>query len=488
MVSCSYSSKLSLDSYTVIDNAFFNEFLPQATGEDVKVYLYGLSLCNNPNVEDNNLDSISKVLSLTEEQVKQAFKYWEDIGLVQITSLEPFIVKYLPVKAHSGSNKLRDPSKYKDFNEHLNKVLVGRMITPTEFNAYYSLIETYHFEPDAIILIAKYCTQIKSTSVGYPYILAVARNFAAEGLKTYESVEQKFLEQEQSSAEIKRVLTALGIRRDADLEERNLYLKWINNYGFTQKVIIEVAKMYKKHCSFNKLDEVLTKYYEQKLFTVDEILTFSKMRDELYENAKEVCRIIGLYFQNYDSVVDNYISDWANKGYEKDALIFIANYCFKQSIRTLEGVNIIVQKFYKLGLISVESIRQYINEVIQNDEHIKNLLDTLGLVRSVSSHDREMYKIWTENWNFPDSQILIVTRHVAGLGYGIPYLNKLLSNINSKGLKTDAEISKFLSNFAGNSTNSGTAASNSQSSGMMTREYTKEELSALYDSLDDVEL
>ena len=73
MALCSYSSKLSTEGYTVIDNNFFNEFLPQATGDDVKVYLYGLTLCNTHSSDDNSLDTICKVLSLTEEQVLKAF-------------------------------------------------------------------------------------------------------------------------------------------------------------------------------------------------------------------------------------------------------------------------------------------------------------------------------------------------------------------------------------------------------------------------------
>ena len=171
MAFCSYSSKLALESFTVIDNIFLNEFLPQATGDDVKVYLYCLNLCNNPNLEDNNLDTICKILSLTEEQVKNSFSYWQDMGLVQVVSFCPFEVKFLPIRSHSGSTKIRHPEKYTGFNEQMNKVISGRMITPSEFNEYYTLIESYHFEPDALLLIAKYCTQIKSTSIGYPYII-----------------------------------------------------------------------------------------------------------------------------------------------------------------------------------------------------------------------------------------------------------------------------------------------------------------------------
>lgn len=473
-----------MDSFTVIDNIFFNEFLPQATGDDVKVYLYCLNLCNNPNIEDNNLDSICKVLSLTEEQVKSSCQYWQEMGLIQIVSMSPFEIRFLPIRTHSGSNKIRHPEKYSDFNDQMNKVISGRMITPTEFNEYYSLIETYHFEPDALILIAKYCTQIKSNSIGYPYILAVARNFANDGLKTFESVERKFLEQEKSSVEIKQVLSALGLSRESDLEERNLYLKWTNNFGFTQGVIVEVAKSQKRRGGFVKLDELLTKYYEQKLFTIQEIQNYSSIREGLFETAREVCSIIGVYYQVYENVVDTYISDWTNKGYEKDSLIFIANYCFKQSIRTLDGMNVVIQKFYKLGLITLESIKQYISNIIENDEIIKEILDIFGLLRSVSSNDREMFRTWTTSWGFTEEQILEVAKLLKNSGYNLSYMNKTLSSLNNLGIKDSKEIEKYITNLSQNQSK----PKKNYNTDITTREYSKEELSALYDSLDDIEI
>ena len=406
------------------------------------------------------------------------------MGLIQIVSMSPFEIRFLPIRTHSGSNKIRHPEKYSDFNDQMNKVISGRMITPTEFNEYYSLIETYHFEPDALILIAKYCTQIKSNSIGYPYILAVARNFANDGLKTFESVERKFLEQEKSSVEIKQVLSALGLSREADLEERNLYLKWTNNFGFTQGVIVEVAKSQKRRGGFVKLDELLTKYYEQKLFTIQEIQNYSSIREGLFETAKEVCSIIGVYYQVYENVVDTYISDWTNKGYEKDSLIFIANYCFKQSIRTLDGMNVVIQKFYKLGLITLESIKQYISNIIENDEIIKEILDIFGLLRSVSSNDREMFRTWTTSWGFTEEQILEVAKLLKNSGYNLSYMNKTLSSLNNLGIKDSKEIEKYITNLSQNQSK----PKKNYNTDITTREYSKEELSALYDSLDDIEI
>lgn len=478
---CSYSSRLAMDGYTVIDNTFLNEFLPQATGEDVKVYLYGLNLCSNPNNDDNSLDTMSKILCLNEDEILKSFAYWQEMGLVQVVSTNPLEVRFLPIKTRSGSSKIRNKEKYTDFNVQMQAVISGRMITPTEYNEYYSLIETYHFEPEALVMIAKYCTTRKSNSIGYPYILAVARNYAEEGLKTIEAVEQKFIEYEQNSDEIKRVLLALGLKREADIEERNLYLKWNNNFGFLNGTIVEVAKTLKKKGGFNKLDSLLTKYYEQKLFTIEEISEFSARQDELFETAKVVSKNLGLYYQNLENVVDVYISDWTNKGYDAETLTLISMYCFKQSLRTLDAMNTVVQKFYKLGLVSTNSIEQYISLIVQADEQIKLVLDKVGLVRSVSSYDREFYKTWTNSWGFSDEQILLVSDYCKGKSNPIVYLNKVLASLNENNLKSDSDIEKHLKTFSQNN-------SKMDKPDFTTRNYSSEEMNALFDSLDDIEI
>ena len=95
-----------------------------------------------------------------------------------------------------------------------------------------------------------------------------------------------------------------------------------------------------------------------------------------------------------------------------------------------------------------------------------------------------MYKIWINNWNFTEYQILLIAEYVHKQGYSIPYLNKILSTLNNKNIKTDDEIEKYLKN----NLSSNRTITTEKSAGFMTREYTKEQLSALYDSLDDVEI
>ena len=484
MALCTFSSKLVMDGYTVIDNTFLNEFLPQATGDDVKVYLYGLNLCTNPNEEDNNLDTICKVLSLTEDQVLRAFSYWQEMGLVQLVSSNPLEIKFLPIRAHSGGAKIRNKEKYSDFNKQIQAIISGRMITPNEYNEYYSLIETYHFEPEALVLIARYCTAIKTTSIGYPYILAVAKDFARDGLKTVETVEQKFMEQEKSTKEIKQILDSLGLKREADIDERNLYLKWTNSFGFTHGVILAVAKTLKKKGGFARLATLLSKYFEQKLFTMEEITAFSAERDAMFESAKNISRTLGLYYQNLESVVDTYVIDWKNKGFDYNTLEYISKFCFTQSIRTLDGMNTVVQKFFKLGNISIDSIVQYIDASIKTDELIKEVFDKTGLIKSVSSYDRDFYKTWTISWGFSHEQVLMACDIATGKSNPITYLNKVLADLHEQGVSITPEVVSALKAKPATTSSS----SQPEKQNYATHNYSKEDLAGVFDSLDDVEI
>jgi len=474
---CTYSSSINDSGYTMVENSFINEFLPQAPAEYVKVYLYGLSLCSNPNQDYNSADSAAAFLNMSEDEIIEAFEYFQSFGIVQILSTKPLEIKFLSVKQHSGSSKIRVKGKYAEFNKQVQNIITGRMIQPIEYNEYYNLIESLHFEPDALVMIIKYCTTIKNDKVSYPYILAVAKSFAEDNAKNTAAVEKKFLEQEKNSAEIKQIMDALGVKRAPDIDERNCYQKWISNFGFSHGVVLQVAKDVKTG-GIHKLDSILTKYYEQKLFTIKEITEYSANREKMFDTAKNISRNLGLYYQNLENVVETYISDWFNKGYTEETLNQISNYCFKHSYRSLESMSDVVNKFYKLGLVNSDSINQYMQDIVYTDQKIKEIIDTCGLLRSVNSSDREFYKTWTTNWGFAHEIILLVAQKAVGKNGPISYINKILSTLFYQNKKSKQEVTDYLSTYN----------SSTENQSYEHHEYTKDELNALFDSLDDIEV
>ena len=126
MAFCKFSSQSIIEGKTEVDNIFVNDYLPYAPDNAVKVYLYGLYKCSNASAYDNTLESFSKVLNLTEEEILEIFKYWEEQGLVQILNVVPIEVKYIPVKSVLTNVKKFKESKLLTFlTKAKNKVKRG---------------------------------------------------------------------------------------------------------------------------------------------------------------------------------------------------------------------------------------------------------------------------------------------------------------------------------------------------------------------------
>ena len=485
MAFCSYSTQLIVENKTTVDNLFISSYMPYASGECVKVYLYGLLLCNDSLESRNTLEEFSKALNLPVQDIESAFLYWQEQGLVQILDTIPKQIKYLPVKnANIKLSKLKD-DKYSSFNLQAQEIITERMIMPNEYYEYYVTMESLHIEQTAMLMIMKYCTDLKGGNVGYPYILTVAKNWAREGYTTAEKINEKLIDYEKTNEELALILKAMQIKRKLDPSERDLYAKW-QNMGFDTGTIIFVIKQQKKlknSVNFAYLDALLEKYYSMKLFTSLEIDEYEKQKQQLFGLAKTICKNLGLYYANVEPVVETYIVNWKNLGYDDTTLETISNYCFKSSIRTLEYMNIQIQKFYKLGIVSVDSLNEYLNQIIMQDDEIKQIIEKLGQTRNVNNFDRECYDNWKNNWQIPTELIYFATTYANGKPQPMKYMNKILSTWHTKNI-TNIEDAKKCEDMPETTKQT----QNKTQKDYKERSYTKEEISSLFTSLEEIDI
>ena len=59
----------------------------------------------------------------------------------------------------------------------LQEILKNRMITPTEFNVYYDLLERYNFEQEGTNKNNKILCRLKGNNIGHAYISTVSINW-----------------------------------------------------------------------------------------------------------------------------------------------------------------------------------------------------------------------------------------------------------------------------------------------------------------------
>lgn len=483
---CQFSSESVISNTTNVDNIFINEFLPYANDACVKVYLYGLYKCHTPNTYDNTLDAFANILGMDTEDVYSAFLYWQDQGLVQVLATEPFEVIYNPVKSAISTTKKYNKEKYTDFNMQLEAILKGRNITLNEYYQYYEFMEVYHMEPSALILIIEYCVRAKGVKIGYNYILTIAKSWAYDGLTSFEKVDAKLQELEQNTSEIGELFDAIGIKRVASLDEKELLNKWKNEYGFSFDTILGVCKIYKKKKfklgNLEKLDNILTKYYEMKLSSLKEIENYESEKEGLYKISRQICKDLGLYYDNIEPVSSNYTQKWVLMGFGDEVLFAIANYCFKSSIRSLDGMDAIINKFYKLGIITNDALNQYFDNILKTDNQIKQILDSLGIVRNVNKFDRDFYKTWITEWQMPDELINYAIELSKDKFNPMQYLNKLLSLWHTNNVKGIDDCKKYVIEEKLQ------VKPSKQTRNYSNRDYSKTDLNALFDNLEEVEL
>lgn len=479
---CSASTELVNSGYTVVDNAFIAEYMPQSPAGCAEIYLFGLYLCSLPNKQHNTMEVMCQALGFKEEDVINAFSYWEEMGLVHVVQKDPIEVVYLSQKTSLALLKKIKAGKYSSFNRQIQDVISGRMITVQEYNEYYIFLETSFFQPEALVAVAKHCAELKGSDIGYSYILTVARNLATSGYTSAAAVEEKLANHPKFNEDLTLVFKALGLRRKIEFEDRRAYEKWTTDFGFSPDTVLKVAKRFKKG-EIRKLDAALSQYFKLNLLSVREIESYESSKQELLELTREINRIIGYYHPSLELVAEEYVTPWTQKGYDGETLKLIAKYCFRRRIQTLEGMNYTVDKFFKLGLLDADAINQYIERLLRYDENIRRLLDNMGVLRSVTAADRKNYVMWLEDWQLAPEVVEYASTLCSGALNPMAYLNKILSEYKLKGANT-LEKAQALSLLTKND------APNDKKARLTgtERNYTAEQLAALFDNLDEIKI
>ena len=485
MAFCKFSSEYVAKTYTIIDNIFFTRFLPSTPPKLCSVYLYGLYLCSNNELNNqNSIENFANSLGFTVDEVLEAFRYWEEHGLIRIVSTEPVQIQYMPLRDVSSATRKYSKDKYGQFNINAQNIIAERQITPNEYEEYYCLMEGFtlpdgrRFSPEALLMIMKYCADYKGKNVNYRYILTVARNWANEGVISVENIEEKLESFSTINSALALINKALKTSKKTSLDEHQMYSKWIQEFGFNDEVILEVAKTIKVG-GYEHLDKVLQKYFEMRLLSTKEIRNYENNKIALFNLAKKINKFIGVYYEDVENEVQTYITPWLNKGYSPECLLEISKFCYLKDRRTLSNLNDFIDKIYNIGIVSIDAFYQYIERNNILDKQMAEILSQCGLKRNVNNQDIDLFKRWTVAWDMP----LDIINYGATLSQDksapLAYLSKILANWHSLGIKTVEEAKK-------------TAETNTKTKNdpslLKTKEYTNEDLDALLDAFKEIEI
>lgn len=433
----SVSDEVAKKSFTSVENKFITKYLPVLEPISVKVYLYSLYLYQNGQTSVT-ISDLANNLQITEDALKEYFKYLEELELVSITSMIPFEVKILDAENVYGTPKKFKPEKYSDFTKSVQSIVKGRMISPNEFREYFYLLEEYNFEQNALVMIVNYCVSLKGDDIRFAYIKKVAKSFADEGIITAKKVDEKLSAYTSSTPALIKLFNSMGIKRQPDIDDDRLYKKWADEMGFDEVAIVVAAKCFKAK-TVEKIDVALEELYKNRKFDVKEIEDYCNTKNSIHALTLEVAKNLGVYMQNSAPYVENYTNIWCNYGYSFESLKTLSVYCFKQGKNSFEDMDILVKKLYDDGIVADISVNGYLKEKADEDKIIKEILSLCGLTRKIIESDRQCLSRWY-SWNFSDEMLFEAAKLSAGKLNPIAYINGVLSGWKTEGIFSPDKI------------------------------------------------
>lgn len=435
------SSELSARSSIVLDNIFVLELMPFAPENYTKVYLYGKMLAEGNGNADNSADRMAKLLGITEDDVMEAFRYWEEKGAVRISAVPPFEVEYTPVRYTRPSQKPYKKKKYAAFNEMLLKMFDGkREFLPSELNEYYTVIEDCRLEPDAMLAVVSYCKRLKGTSIGWQYIVKVARNLVSEGCRTTAEVEAKLEASDVMSEEVTKLFRTLKIRRAQDFEDVRLYRKWTEEMGFKPGTVLAVAEGV--YGEMKGLDTVLSRYAADGLTELKDIEEYKRNRDNLLALTKRLLMKLDVRYNRLDYYAETYVKEWLKAGFGEEALDIVADYCFRHEKKSCDRMSALLDECAKAGAVDTDAVRARFSSEGKYDKDIRKLLALAGVSGDVTTRDRDSYNIWVNYWNVPDELLTLAAKRSIGEVNPRFRMHSLIKMWHEKGVKTTEEADK----------------------------------------------
>lgn len=258
---------------TSVSNVFIDEYMSDANGEFVKIYLYLLRQLNSVDT-DFSLSEIADKFEHTEKDVKRALCYWERMQLLHLdydTDENLIGIRLMDALSKSGKEKASgaqtetdllssataqtdasisveesvkksySADDIKQFTEQeavmelvfITEQYLGRTLTATDLNAIFYFYDELKLSIELIEYLIEYCVSNRHTSIRY--IEKVALAWAENGYRTVEQAKQANGQYNQTYS---AVMKAMGISGRSLVSAETAYIdKWKNEFGFSTELI-----------------------------------------------------------------------------------------------------------------------------------------------------------------------------------------------------------------------------------------------------------
>ncbi len=240
---------------THVNNTFINNYMADAPGDFIKVYLYFLMLSELH--KEIELTEAAAALKLNNSRIEEALDYWRKMGILEDGA--GFVKK--DIEPHHCP--LND-QELADMFSMIQRIL-GRPLGGSEPAEIVSWLSDYGATPEMIIYAFTYSSKNRHNS-SIKYISAIVKDWAEKELTDAESIEKHLESCDVSNQKHRRIFRALGFLRNPTEAERELMDTWFEEKGFTVEKVLEACSKTTgiSNPNLNYIDKILSDWQKTK--------------------------------------------------------------------------------------------------------------------------------------------------------------------------------------------------------------------------------
>lgn len=272
-----------LFSRTEIPDVFFTEYLSQASGDAIKVYLCLIFLSKYD--KDIKLNDLSKKLNLSFATIQAALTFWEELGVVT-KKVNGYVLNNLQeIELHKAyvlnltlsKEKILDneKSKYRATAiESINNQYFQGIMSPSWYSNIDLWFKKYGFDEQVMMALFEYC--FNKSALHKNYVQAVAEGWASHNIQSYNDLENYFQQYDNLNKVKKAIAKKLGRYTPFTQFESDYIEKWFLDYNYSLDIInIALKKTTSKtNPNFEYLDKIISDWHDRNLKTVEDIEKF----------------------------------------------------------------------------------------------------------------------------------------------------------------------------------------------------------------------
>lgn len=286
---------------TAVSDIFIDEYLTEAEGDFVKVYLYCLFLSKHN--KDISMLDLSKKTGLHLDRVKAAFNYFNKVGLsigtekgiilcdLKEKEINRLYTPKLSTSPEDAVEKLNRNKKRTSVISAINNTFFQGIMSPAWYNDIATIFDKYNFEEEVVYSLFNYCYEKRALHKNY--LFTVAEAWGLNKIKNVNDLEIYYQKYEKCNKIKKTIGKKLGITRKFSEYEEAYVEKWCIEFGYDMDVIeIALKKTTSKtNPSFNYIDSIISSWAEKGLKNKDQIVEFNeqqKGKNTFIKNNKTV--------------------------------------------------------------------------------------------------------------------------------------------------------------------------------------------------------